>query len=923
VSDPSRAVWLSLLGHPEVELDGAPVRFDTRKALALLAFLAVEGPQRRDRLTALLWPDSDQERGRAALRRTLSAVRSVLGPVALRVTGESVDLDAATIGSDVATFRGLAKSNADLSRAAELHRGDFLAGFTLRDSPEFDDWQFYTAEGLRRELARVLEQLVGLLAEHDAEQAIDRARRWLALDRLSEPAHRALMELYARSGQRTAALRQYRQCVQILHDELGVEPLPETVELGRAIEEGRLEPLARTEEVPAHDRGLAGEALEEARPLVGRVAELATAREALARASNGYLLAIEGEAGIGKTTLASALIGEARATGARAAEARAYLGEEGVPYAPLIPLLRAAQSASGAGHAVGPARASELGRLLPEVVSEAPAAPLDSPAAFTRFVDTLSDVLLSGVEGTPPGVLFLDDLQWADDATLDVLSYLVRRLTGRGVLVVLAWRTEDVGPEHRLRALVAERARAEAATSLSPSRLGPEDVGALVVSTGADLDLVGTLFEQTEGVPFFVVEYLRARESGQGMPEGVQALLRSRLAGLGPLASQVLTTAAVMGRSFDVDALERSAGRSQEEVVEGLEELLRRQLLVESGGAYRFDHDRMREFVYQDTAQPRRRLLHGRVADAMARGRLIDERAAVVAGHLLEAGREEEAAGWFERAGRHARGLFANAEALEHYRRALELGTSSRADLYEAIGDVQTTLGRYPEARESYGKAIAHAPDRAPNIERKLAGIELRRGDWLAADRHLAAALAAMSEEARADRAAVLADRSLAAFRMGGSEAADQLAAAALAEAETSDEPEPLAQAHNVLGILAKAKGDLDGAVGHLSRSAEIAAALEGTEARTAALNNLALATREAGRIEEARSFAEQALALVSATGDLHREAAIRNNLADLLHLAGRSQEAMEELKRAVALFAEVSSAGGEASPEIWKLVDW
>jgi tetratricopeptide (TPR) repeat protein len=276
-----------------------------------------------------------------------------------------------------------------------------------------------------------------------------------------------------------------------------------------------------------------------------------------------------------------------------------------------------------------------------------------------------------------------------------------------------------------------------------------------------------------------------------------------------------------------------------------------------------------------------------------------------------------------ERAGRHARSLFANAEALSHFRQALVLGAPNRADLHEAVGDLLTTLGRYPEAGERYAQAMEQAPDRAWNIERKIAGVQLRRGDWVAADRHLAQALAAMPAEAAADRAAALADRSLAAFRMGNPEAADELASVALAEAEAGQEPEALAQAHNVLGVLAKAKGDLDGALRHLRRSAEVAIALPGTEARTAALNNLALATKEAGRVEEARSYAEQALALATAAGDVHREAAIRNNLADLLHLAGRSEEAMEELKRAVALFAEVSSAGGDPSPEIWKLVDW
>ncbi|MFQ5617253.1 MAG: BTAD domain-containing putative transcriptional regulator, partial [Anaerolineales bacterium] len=110
-----------------------------------------------------------------------------------------------------------------LTQAARLYRGDFMTGFTLRDSPAFDDWQFFEAERLRRKFAGALERLVACHAKRDElDPAIQHARRWLALDPLHEPAHRVLMRLYAQSGHRAAALRQYRECVRILESELGV-----------------------------------------------------------------------------------------------------------------------------------------------------------------------------------------------------------------------------------------------------------------------------------------------------------------------------------------------------------------------------------------------------------------------------------------------------------------------------------------------------------------------------------------------------------------------------------------------------------------------------------------------------------------------------------------------------------------------------
>jgi tetratricopeptide (TPR) repeat protein len=117
-----------------------------------------------------------------------------------------------------------------------LYRGDFLAGFTLKDSAAFDEWQFFESENLRRALADVLERLVRYHILLEAFQAaIPYAQRWLSLDLLHEPAHRELMRLYHWSGQRAAALRQYQQCVAILHNELGVEPEQETTALNHLI----------------------------------------------------------------------------------------------------------------------------------------------------------------------------------------------------------------------------------------------------------------------------------------------------------------------------------------------------------------------------------------------------------------------------------------------------------------------------------------------------------------------------------------------------------------------------------------------------------------------------------------------------------------------------------------------------------------
>ena len=236
---------LALLGPPAVTRDGGPVSFDTRKATAVLALLAVhEHELSRERLAALLWPEADAARARASLRRTLSVTAAAAGP-GLRVTRTAVALDPGRVQVDVTDFEALAAGPdaGALDRAARLYRDDFLAGFALRDCPEFDDWQAATADRLRQRLAAVLERLVAACtAAGDLDRAVAHAQRWQALDPLHEPAYQVLIRLLGWAGQRSAALRQYRALVRILDTELAVRPLPETTQLYDDVRAGRLAP---------------------------------------------------------------------------------------------------------------------------------------------------------------------------------------------------------------------------------------------------------------------------------------------------------------------------------------------------------------------------------------------------------------------------------------------------------------------------------------------------------------------------------------------------------------------------------------------------------------------------------------------------------------------------------------------------------
>jgi DNA-binding SARP family transcriptional activator/tetratricopeptide (TPR) repeat protein len=916
------SVSARLFGPPRIERDGETVGVDTRKAIALLAYLAVTGrPHSRDHLAALLWPDADQSRARSALRRTLSTLNSALGGRGLRIERESLALAPDEIDLDVLSFRSLVAAGdpGSLRRAAALAAGEFLSGFVVRDSAEFDDWQLQAADELKREVGDVLERLVSGALETDPDAALTYAQTWVDLDELHEPAHRALMRAYARKGDRSSALKQYRTCVAALERGLGVEPLEDTSELYESIRENRDDVVASQVPRTPLRSGRAVQAL----PLVGRDAEIDELQRAFtSSATDGRLIVIGGEPGIGKTRLAGELVERVRSLAGLVVEATCHPEEHLMAFGTIVEILRGIPrerlDAAPYDALVETSRVlPDLGReLVPGALGAEPPVVRDSPAARRRLVESVATVITHATSGVVPTVIVVDDAQWIDASSLEILRFVVRRLRGWSLCLVMTWRTEEVPPAHALRRMLADAERVGLATGIILQRLTEQDVDELVRLTGTDDGIAATLFAETAGVPFFLSEYIK---SGERLPSGVRDLLASRVANVSAAASQVLTAAAVIGRAFDPRTVREASGRSEDEVVGALDELVASGLLAETGDAYDVTHPKLREFVYEDASLGRRRLLHARIAKALVRAsRRRPELHALVAQHFERAGDEDAAAEHFRVAGAHARGVYANAEALAHLRSALALGPPDAA-LHEAIGDLLTLDGRYGEAIAAFEKAAALGGDLAV-VGRKLGDVRQRLGDWDSAEAHYLEAEQALDPGPQ--RVRVLAERALNAHRAGRADLARELASRASADARAADDARALAQAHNVEGILASHGGDGAAARRHLQASLDYAEATGDPGAEAAALNNLALALRMEGATDIALSNAYASLEICTRIGDRHREAAVHSNIADILHDLGRPDEAIEHVKVSAAILMDVGEPD-EPQPEIWKLVEW
>jgi DNA-binding SARP family transcriptional activator/tetratricopeptide (TPR) repeat protein len=635
---------LTLFGGFEARQEtGKILSLPSRKAQALLAYLALPlgRSHPRDKLAALLWGGIREESARASLRQVLFVVRKALGGTegaVLRQEGEALALIPAAVEVDVATFERAVREGTPeaLARAAALYRGDLLAGSAVDEAP-FEEWLIGERERLR-ELA--LEGLAKLLAHQRrggaTEAAIGTALRLLTLDPLQEVVHRTLMRLYAGLGRRGTALRQYQQCVSVLGRELGVEPEAETKQLYQEILRQRplrgavIEPVIGDPSV--HERVVTSRTSVAEIALIGRAPELKELRGALERAcaGQGSVVAVLGEAGIGKTRLLSELIETAEAQGARVLVGRSYESEQVLPFGPWVDAFRT-------GHAIddlrglAPAWRAELAHLLPELTG-ADIEPSKGSPDFLRVFEGVTGAI-SMLAGSRPLLLVLEDLHWADEMSVRLLAFLGRRLHALRVLVAVTIRQEELADAAILRRILDELQREGHLWSLPLPALSRaytlELVHTLARSGSDETDLARLgehAWDASAGNPFVVVETVRSQAQGIGLSvhpgtlvlsEAVRQLVTRRLERLSERGRLLTTVAAVIGREFEFALLQRAAGLGDAEAAEGVEELVRRRVLQGVGERFDFAHDRIREVARAELLAPRRRVLHRGVAEAI------------------------------------------------------------------------------------------------------------------------------------------------------------------------------------------------------------------------------------------------------------------------------------------------------------------
>lgn len=689
----------------------------TRQARQLLKILLTERPRpvSSDRLIEVLWPNSTPGAAATTLRSAINALRNVLEPdrpnrapsryIITQAPGYAFHLHP-DIWLDVETFEkeledarhteNLDHRYRHLESAVALYLDDYLT------SDPYADWAQNERERLQELYFNALLQLAELqAAAGDFVAAIAASRQILARDEVRENAYQALMRYQAESGDSAAALLTYERCRNVLSEELGADPSPLTQLLHQRILNGEIEtsvePLIQPYSYPY--RTGASEPIGRGYPsgrhglvpqrtllpvvdnlfpeiFVGREAEIALVEERLKAALQGQgdVIIFAGEAGVGKTRLAYPILQQATAADATVLSVTCRPLEQQLPFAPLADVLgRYLHSLpENVLQTLPAASLTQLAQIIPSLQDRLPSLPVPSLDGSIgadenrqRLIDGIVTFLTS-LAHLRPLVLFVDDLHWADHDTVAVLGRLIQRVRDTALLVILAYRSDDLAENEGLSKLLYTLKRYQEHSIIQVERLRVQHVRHIVhlllrpYQARAGVELADALYAATQGNALFVTEAVRdllERQSAHETPSPgdgqtgddlafqlplrrnrrVQEVILERIERLPLAAKDLLQWAAVLGRDFSLDLLEVS---STADPVESLQELLSRRFLVERPDErIDFSHQIVRQVAYDSINALQRRRLHLRIAQALESLHLAEESAREMAFHYSQAGR--------------------------------------------------------------------------------------------------------------------------------------------------------------------------------------------------------------------------------------------------------------------------------------------
>jgi predicted ATPase len=541
---------------------------------------------------------------------------------------------------------------------------------------------------------------------------------------------------------------------------------------------------------------------------IGREQETKELRVALneAQSGKGHLFMLVGEPGSGKTRMTEQLATYARLCNALPLLGRCYEGEGAPAFWPWVQIVRSYAEElepENLFSLMGPG-AADIAQVVSEIKERLPDLPpppqLEPEQARFRLFDSVT-TFLKNASKLRPLVVILDDLHWADKPSLLLLQFLARELKDSRILVIGTYRDIELGRQHPLSQTLGELARQGLSARIVLRGLTEQDVARFIEMTAGikpTEKLIATVYQQTEGNPFFLNEIVRllvvegqlerpnvSNVSSVRIPEGVREVIGRRLDQLSDECNRILTIASVIGREFNLDALEPLSEKSGDQLLELLDEAMAARVINELPqivGQYSFVHALIRETLYDEISTARRVRFHRRIGEVLEKiyANNPDSHLTELAHHFFQAspaGEAGKAIDYAIRAAKRAISLLAYEEAAGHYERARavvelqdEVDEAQRAELYLALGDAQKKGGNNAKSREAFLQAAEIA--RKLSYPETLAHAALGVGTTMVASGRvdeleisiLKEALSALSDEDTALRARLLAQLSMALY---------------------------------------------------------------------------------------------------------------------------------------------------------------
>lgn len=682
--------------------------------------------------------------------------------------------------------------------------------------------------------------------------------------------------------------------------------------------------------------------------LSGRQDELARLWQQFEQTTVGrfHAVLVAGEPGIGKTCLLKEVAGRAEQAGALILRGGAFQADGMPPYQPFLEALGGYIRTTAPAHlreTAGP-MASVLATILPELSMAlgevSPSYPVPTEQARMRLFEAVG-MFLARLSSLSPLVLVLDDLQWADSATLDLLRHVVRQQSTARLLILGAYRAGELVSNPALEHTLLDLSRTRLLTSLPLGPLTEHEIAAVAeaaMSVPVDSGVARLLFMHSEGNPFFAEELLRAWvETGalgvragrltqvgtfpHVLPSSIVGIVQERLSRLPDATVEALRTAALLGRSFEVARLCEVLGEVQAEAVdESLLAAVEAGLLWEDEAAtLTFRHDKVRECLMASLPPLRRRRLHGFIGHILeAQTQQPDaQHLADLAFHFTHSGDRTRGAHYARRAAEQALATYAPQEALKHYRVALDLLSvqdSERGPLLLCLGEAAILAGREQEALTGFEQAQNWFLERGERLSAAQAAHGMGRA-WSRLEAHakalsyLETARTWLQDHPGPELVQVLCDlATLLAVSLGRPREGITYGEQALALAATLEDQRLHATASRTVGNLLMRVNQLEEALPLLECALTLAKSLDDASEASECCACLTLAHVWSGHLKQAFAITNERLSWARRTGEPYQVRHIYSLLAAFSVEQGKFAEAERWLGQAEAALTDFSS---------------